>query len=256
MFTVAIEHVGPIEVKALAESLGALGSSFARFVQRQGLPLPEEEVRLYVREIRSGSILIDLVALASQAPVVAEHAAAVSRSVLEFAGNVNGIVDYFRGRRAAPPEKVDRRDVEDVGKVLEPIAAQHGSHVTFTAAEGAIQVVNFQVGSNDAAAVLHRAEHWAAMQALPANGIREKVLFYWYQAQDKAAKAAGDRGVIESISKAHVKTIFASEEAKAEMLDEALFRFAYVVDVDVQTIGDKPRLYKILQVHDRIEREE
>jgi hypothetical protein len=34
-----------------------------------------------------------------------------------------------------------------------------------------------------------------------------------------------------------VKTIFASEDAKAAMLDEALFRKAYVVDVDLTANG-------------------
>ncbi len=40
------------------------------------------------------------------------------------------------------------------------------------------------------------------------------------------------------------------------MLGEALFRFAYVADVDVQTIGGQPRLYRVLEVHDRVERED
>src|ERR1700736_1790079 len=40
-----------------------------------------------------------------------------------------------------------------------------------------------------------------------------------------------------TISPNPVKTIFASEDAKAAMLDEALFRKAYVVDVDLTANG-------------------
>jgi len=40
------------------------------------------------------------------------------------------------------------------------------------------------------------------------------------------------------------------------MLGEALFRKAYLVDVDVQTISGKPSLYKILAVTDSFDRDD
>lgn len=254
--TVAIEHVGPIELRALADSLAALSAMYARYAERERLPLPDERVRLFVREIRSGSILVDLVAVASQAPVVAEHAAMVAKSVAGFAGSVRDVIDHFRGVRAEPPKDLDKRDADDIRRVVEPVAIQPGASIGFVARDNAQVTVNLVLPSNDAAAVQRRAEHYSSLQSLPATGLHRRSLFYWHQAQDKVGGAAGDRGVIEAISARPVKTVFANERAKAEMLGEALFRFAYVVDVDVQTIGGQPRLYKVLEVRDRVERED
>ena len=44
-------------------------------------------------------------------------------------------------------------------------------------------------------------------------------------------------------------------EAKQYPLQEPLFQKVYDVDVDVQTVEEKPMLYRILKVHDSFDRD-
>ena len=68
----------------------------------------------------------------------------------------------------------------------------------------------------------------------------------------------GDKGVIERISRKPVKVLFPSETIKAELLDTEVnpFRLLFVVDVEVETVGDVVAAYKILSVHENFERPE
>ncbi len=116
-------------------------------------------------------------------------------------------------------------------------------------------IVNQTVNSNDANAIQNRAAGWIANHAEPLRGVLRGQLFYFFQARDDKEATTGDRGIIEAISPHPVKTIFANETAKVAMLDEALFRKAYVVDLEVHTIDGRPRLYKILEVSSSFDRE-
>lgn len=45
------------------------------------------------------------------------------------------------------------------------------------------------------------------------------------------------------------------DEVKNELLSLDLYQYAYVVDVRAETIEDKPVLYNILKLHDKIKLE-
>jgi hypothetical protein len=86
----------------------------------------------------------------------------------------------------------------------------------------------------------------------PSSGFHEQVLLYWYQARNDLSAKTGDRAIIESIYTGAVKTVFGLPELKAKMLRDP-FSYAYLVDVFVETVGGKPMLYKISEIHDKIE---
>ena len=79
---------------------------------------------------------------------------------------------------------------------------------------------------------------------------------YWKQAKFDDESNAGDKAIIEAISKTPVKVIFENLAVKKAMLagdtrfDKSWQQLAYIVDVRVQTILDIPKLYTIINFYD------
>lgn len=249
---ITLHHGGPIELGVLTDSLQALASQFARFADARGIGINGDEVRLHVKEIRSGSIIVELVALAAIVPLAITHTSAV----LDFAVKLAETVKYFRAEKADPPDDLKPKDAQELSRLVGPTAADPKGMIQIEASDAATVNVKIVMSSNDANAVQNRISHWSATQAAPVSGVRKQQLFYFFQARDDRSAAQGDRGIIEAISKRPIKTIFANKRAKAATLGEALFKKAYVVDVDVQTVDDRPKLYRILEVTDSFDRED
>jgi len=90
----------------------------------------------------------------------------------------------------------------------------------------------------------------------PVTGLKEDVLLYWYQARNDPKSQAGDRAIIESISKGPVRALV-DEDTKFEMLSgtENPFQLAYLVDVEVETINGKPSIYKVSKLHKKFNKD-
>jgi hypothetical protein len=67
----------------------------------------------------------------------------------------------------------------------------------------------------------------------------------------------GDRGVIETISPKPMKLAFSSDEVKRKIVDQEdnPFLKAFLVDAEVKTADGKPKLYRILDVKDVMDRD-
>ncbi|WLF84842.1 hypothetical protein [Moraxella sp. ZY210820] len=90
----------------------------------------------------------------------------------------------------------------------------------------------------------------------PISAYQYQVVLYFSQARGDNKK--GDKGIIEFISKKEVKVAFDSQELKSRMIidvDYNIFDKAYIVDVKVQTVNDKPILYTITDFHEAIDLE-
>jgi hypothetical protein len=90
----------------------------------------------------------------------------------------------------------------------------------------------------------------------PVTGVHNNVVLYWYQARGTPASSPIDKGVIESLSSNPVKVLFTSDAIKAALLleEDNPFRMVYLVDVAVETVNGRPILYKVLAVHEKLER--
>lgn len=255
VLTVRIEHSGPIALSALADSLQALADSHARFADASGATINGDKVRLYVREIRSGSIIADLVGVAMNYPIFGTLGTA--NTVVTFAKHMAALVDYFLGKTPAPPPDTRAEEARELSRIVAPIAGDAAGNLSILARDNASVVVNQTVNFAQANTIQNRARNFAAVQEQPVSGLHEGRLFYWFQARNsEKTKGVGDLGVIESITRKPVKTRFASDEIKRAMLGEALFTRDYVVDVEVQTREGRPTLYTIQRLIDGFEREE
>jgi hypothetical protein len=247
---IEIKNRRPVEVGDFTSSLQALAEEFKSQIEARDPEIAAADVRLYVKEVRTGSIIAELVAIAPQTLQLVSY----TNAVVGFYKHMKSAYDWLSGDAEQRPA-LDKQSLHNLSQIVEPVAKESGSQINIGVVHGSL-VLN--VDSQRANAIQNRARKELEALAEPSKGVHEKVLLRWYQARGGDVKSkAGDRAIIESVSKVAVKTICANDAIKSQMIleEENPFREAYIVDVMVDTINGKPALYKILAVHDKFEPE-
>jgi hypothetical protein len=87
------------------------------------------------------------------------------------------------------------------------------------------------------------------------NGLHENVIMRLYQTRNDSESKSGNKAIIERISDKPVKLVFEESSMKKLVLEDSdnIFSYAYLVDVDVQTVEGVPRLYKVINIHDKLD---
>jgi hypothetical protein len=257
--TYVFRNTRSIELLDLTSSLLAIGEQYQSFMRRQGEGLAEDGYRLYVREVRTGSIIVDLVSLATQPQFMAP----VAPFLIQFTTELGDWFEFFKGVKDAKDIKElllgkSKRDLQQLSEIIEPAAKDPGSQINITAEQGAVIVVNSTITSTEANAGQNVLRRHIDHIAPPVTGIHRDQVLYWYQVRDDRVAKPGDKAVIERIWKNPVKVRITSDEIKRKMLDDAEnpFRKFYVVDVDVTESQGRPVLYKILEVKDSFDRDD
>jgi hypothetical protein len=251
-FTIEIRNEQPIELVDLTNSLLSLADEYKRLLARSPEIVDTGETKLYVKEIRTGSIVTDLVAYAPYALPFVEHA----KTIIAFGNYLKDVFNHFLGRGDVLPP-MEKANYENITRIVEPIAKDHASQMNCQLViNGDIKPV-IVIDSIQANAIQNGVRKKIEALKEPVAGIREQVLLYWYQARKDLKSQTGDKAVIESINPKPVKTIFVNEDIKTRVLFESQnpFKLAYIVDVAVETIDNKPVVYKILHVHESMETE-
>ncbi len=259
ILTYTLNNIRPVELLDLTRSLLALGEQYRRFADNH-VEAATQDYRLYVREVRPGSIIIDLITEATQPQILAPFAPVL----IEYAKELGDWFDFFKGVKDAKDIKEmllgkSKRDLQQISDIIEPAAKDAfdgGIHIT--AAQGAVIVVNSSINSNEANAGQNVLRRYIEQMPVPTTGIHHDQVLYWYQMHQDRATKPGDKAVIERIWPKPVKVRITSDDIKRKMLDDAdnPFKKFYVVDVDVTESQNRPVLYKILDVKDSFDRDE
>ena len=129
--TYEISNTRPIELLDLTSSLLSLGEQYRGFMRRQGEGLAEDDYRFYVREIRTGSIIVDLVSQALQPQIIGPAAP----FLVQFTQEIGDWFEFFKGVKDAKDIKemilgATKKDFQQVAQVIEPAAKDPGSRIT------------------------------------------------------------------------------------------------------------------------------
>ena len=249
-FTVEIRYTHPIELMDFTRGFLSIGDEYRRYVKQHTGSMIVDDVRLFIKGIRPGSIITDLVALSQTGLPFMEH----SVTILDFTKYLMSAVTFLTGASDTRPP-FTKLNLENLTQILETIAKDNTSQIFFqTIINGNVEQT-FNVNSLEAKAAQQSATRELQSMKDPVTGYHEMVVLYWYQARNDMTGATGDKAIIESISRTPVKTICATPETKAQMIrDEGnFFKTGFLVDVKVETINDKPVLYKITHVHEPID---
>jgi ligand-binding sensor domain-containing protein len=247
--TFEVKNTRPVELLDLTASLAALGREYLRHLEQEHPEASASEVRLYVNEIRTGSIVATMIAASPQIVQMASY----TLSVISFADKLSKAYAFLTGKNANHAA-IEKKTLQNLSSIVEPIAKDGGSQLNIGTNNG---VVVLKISSTDASEAQNTINRLLNEGVAKNTGYHTKVLLYWFQARADASSTSGDRGIIESISDAPVKVICVDERIKHDMVleDQNPFREAYIVDVAVETIRGKPALYKVMALHEKIPRE-
>lgn len=250
--TVEIKNSEPVELIDLTNSLLSLGDEYKQFIINSDGPVAGEEIKLYIKEIKTGSIITDLIAIAPGTLPMVTYA----KTVIGFSEHLNNIINFFLKNHGDEPV-MNKRNYENMSKFLEPVAKDNASQLNLNITVNGNVDKLLSINSMETNALQNTFRKKIEGLQETSTGLKEKVLFYWYQARNELESQVGDKAIIESISHAPVKAII-EESIKAHMLsgDESMFKLAYVVDIDVETINGKPKIYKVINLHETFPRED
>ncbi len=256
--TYKLENKNPVALDDLTASLAAFGQSYEDFLLASGEVTAADGVKLYIRELRTGSIIADLQALATQGQLIFdtlkdayEHRATLAGFVTHLAE----ISQFFLGLKSLEPAP-SKKEAEQTIRMFEPVAKDSASQLAIQYnGDVNIGTVNIYVDSQKANAIQNGARRHLG-PTLPDNRRLTDEVMTLHQVRGVATQQAGDRGIIEGVSKSPVKLVYASDSIKKAILEQHdnLFHLAFLVDVDVKTVDEKPALYKILALKDTFEK--
>ncbi len=266
----------PVELIQLTLALQGFARDYRRYandaISEQGGKVADEDVRLYVTEVRNGSVIAEL-ASASQvlgaflplidtAPLFANYIQFFASSVLYF-------------RELAQKSEVRTSDIsttravaQSISDIMAVVAEQRGGALRLRAklkgkdAKGATVTAEIEISSDEAAEAQRGA--LIAQKVLDYRGgaQHENVLLYFQRTSTDAPKADGrtdDKAIIQSISPKPLRVHFSSRLDAARINDmkadpkQNPFKAAFRVDVNVETDRNQvPRFYRVLHIHEVI----
>ena len=246
-----IRNTSPIDLIDLAGSFDALGRQYSEYVNEQGFG-ETTKARLFVHEMRSGSVIAILRDVLDQASFIYDH-----RDVLAgFAGDLNNIIHFFAGLPLAMPVEPTRQQADRVAQILEPVAKDGGAQLILQVTGPGSSVVVNNIYSSERARAAQEGIRRHFGPPIPTQGYFQDEVMYLHQVKGDVHARTGDRGIIERFSEKPAKLLFMNDVAKAKVLDRPYpFRAAFVVDGQVSTARGEPVQYKIFNVSDVLDRD-
>lgn len=248
---IEIQNKQPLELVEMADCLLSAGAEYQRYLALHEGAAASMEVKLLVREVRQGSAVFELVAGCYNVfPQVIEH----GRTLVGFLVDLKKAVKYLKHEETERPANLDKPRLERISRMVQPTARDNPEAQIniFYVERGGKLADTLNISMAEANVIQNKARREIGLLREPTSGIRENAVLYFFQTRDDAKSAAGDRAIIESLSRSPVKTKFATEEAKARVLgiEGNIFHHAFVVDVRVETIDERPVLYTVLKLNE------
>jgi hypothetical protein len=241
---ITINNLKPVVLTDLTLALLGVGQQYQKFIENETNEQHAASSELFVKEVRSGSIVVELIAQALPVlPLLWEGG-----SLLEWMNHSKSVIEWLNGG-------TEKQDLKQWSNILEPVAKDNGSQMNFTVSSGAT-VNQFFISSEQANAAQNAIKREISKLEEPDDHIQRKRVMVWHQTRFEAASHVGDKAVIESITKQPVKVIFENNAVKRAMLggdtrfSKQWHELAYIVDVRIQTVNDVPKVYTIIDYHD------
>ena len=248
----------PIEISDFVSSFAGLGGQFERFLKDKH-PELQGEVKVYIKEVRKGSLIAELIPLAYNAIITtADHSVIASTFVKEISRKI----DYFRsaGGRLPDASKTELTEIVDIvsGVANDPDGKATISALKYKKGKSTTEF-EMEMTTREAKQMVQEIDAQFIEMEQKADFDYENELLIFYQSNRKDTDKSGEKGIIENISTKPLAVVYASdlakEHIKSEMLsgDRNIYKLGFFVDVNVPTQNGEPVAYKIKAVNDVID---
>jgi hypothetical protein len=262
ILTLTLNNSQPIELGAFVNAFLSLAKEYQNQISKN--PDFESEATIYVKEVRSGSIVADLVpVIATTLPLIAAHAEQVWQSV-EFVKKWADRIESLASGKV--PSSFGRSDLKTFASAVEAIARDPNASAVLEAAtfeDGKRNVrAAFKFSTRDARAVEKTIDAEFIRLDSEKDARYERVFMTFTRSDIKDApegKRSGERALIPEILDRDLPIIYASALAEQRVkheireADDNIFKKGFVVDVLVVTRNARPMVFKIFEVHDVVD---
>lgn len=245
----------PVELEDLTKSLVAFANQFENYVSEHGQRKEDREAKLYVKEIRTGSIILELIEFASKTAIpFLENAS----TIIGFAGHLKDAYNFIMGKYdKEKPIEITNTEYKDLSQIVNPVANDNGSQINISATVNnhiENQIIINSLEANALQNIIEKAVQQNKTLALE-DDVKRKVLLKWWQTRTDVKAKAGNKGIIDEFSTKPINITFEDEKLNEEMLHGEYNpnEVAYVVDVKLQTVGGKLAAYKVVKFHEVID---
>lgn len=246
------ENQQPVELLIFTEALKSISSQFQSFVEKNGETDDLKNATLYVKQVREGSIIVELYEFASVGliPLVIQH----SDLVVSFVYYLKSVFEYLKKEHNENPGLTigDCKNLIEMFKIFRDDKKMVFNLNIVNNADGIVNTV-FAINSPDAEVVNDSLEKEVALisQKVDQDAIYEAQYMTVFQARDIKSKV-GNKAQIDSLSAKPLNLMFASDEIKSKILgvETNPLKMAFSVDVTMQTTGGIPSAYKVVNVRE------
>jgi hypothetical protein len=254
----------PIELGAFVGAFTSLANEYDRYI-RQTEPDLVGEADMFVKEIRSGSTIIDLVPyLAYAAPFIdsMEKALILEKFVQTFKERFEALLHHTKAE-TTPQTRSELKDWSDAVKAI-ATDSRGTAKIEVATFEGGKKKIRaaFKFSTPDAIKVLRTVENRQKELEKTQHADHTRVLMRFTRsdiATVHIGKPSGERVKIEEISDRPLALVYGSELAEERIkheireADENVFKKGFIVDVNVKSTGGRLVAYAITNVHQVIE---
>lgn len=167
---IKINNKKPVVLADLTISLLGISQQYQRFIESETNQDYDASTELYIKEVRTGSIIVELVALAM--PIVPLVWSGGSLS--EWTTQAKAVIDWLLGKIDTPPKEVSKQDLKQWNNILEPVAKDSGSQLNFTVSDGGTVINQFFINSQEANAAQNTIQRQLERLVEPDDHIQKK----------------------------------------------------------------------------------
>ena len=232
------KNANPITLEAFTKSLEGLEKDYKDHTQNHN-------TALYIKKVETGSIIITLSELLGATATLFETIS----TLIEYAKHLKTTLQALKEGIAPPNATI--KQIKHAKQLIQPIAKDNGAqmNITLNDTQNSTLIINFN--SQEAKAMSYTADKIIEQLEQPKAQHYTNKLLHWHQIKDSPE---GDKAIIESISPKPIKTRFQHPHIKQKLLTENdnPFTHDYIVDVQVETIENEPKLYIITNIREKL----
>ena len=263
ILTLRIDTSEPIEISAFVGAFTSLAEEYRRDI-RANYPDVDDEARIYVREVRKGSIGADLIPLvAAAAPFVAQmdQVIIVEQFVRTWGHRITALA---QGKLEGwLPVKSELKVLTDATEAIarDPNATSTLEAVTFEDGKRQVRAA-FKFSTQEAKSAQATIDTVHRELEKPNDADHKRVLMVFTRTDVGNAivgKRSGERVKIEEVHSKPLALMYASELAEERLkheireAEENVYKKGFVVDVNVRFVNGKPSVFAVTNVHEVID---
>jgi len=174
---ITINNERPVVLTDLTLSLLGVGHQFERFIENEMDEHDPVGAELFIKDVRSGSIIVELVAQAMPAIPLLWQAG----SLTEWVDYAKSVVEWLSGKISTPPKILTKQDLKQWSNILEPVAKDNGSQMNFTVTEGGTVINQVFINSEQANAAQNGIRRQLEQLDEPHDHTQQKKVMVWGQ---------------------------------------------------------------------------